>query len=164
LWLHLGLAAMAVLALLFAMSQMLDNRRAALVKLQSQVDASHEQARQAMALSKQLEEVSAGTDFLGRKRAETPPMLAVLADVSARVPDNTFIERFAEQQGQVYLSGLSADAAGLVAKLQASKLLRSPALSGSVQPDALSKRDRFTLVAELVGTRPKGTDNASAQP
>jgi len=79
-------------------------------------------------------------------------MLAVLADISARIPDNTWLERFTEQDGQIYLTGLSSDAAGLVAKLQASPLLRSPALSGSVQPDAQYKRDRFTLAATLAST------------
>ena len=77
-----------------------------------------------------------------------------------RVPDNTFLERFSEQDGQIYLTGLSSDAAGLVAKLQASPLLRSPALSGSVQPDAAAHRDRFTLAAELAST-PMGDAKAT---
>lgn len=164
LWLHLGLAAIALIALLFALDQMLDNRRAAMTKLEAQVDVRHRQARLVGALSKELEQASEGANFLNNTRAEKPPMLAVLADITARVPDTTYIERFSEQEGQIYLTGLSADAAGLVAKLQASKLLSSPALSGSVQPDALSKRDRFTLVAELVGTHPKGSQSAPAQP
>ncbi len=164
LWLHLGLAAIALIALLFALNQMLDNRREAMAKLEAQVDVRHRQARLVGALSKELDQASEGANFLNNTRAEKPPMLAVLADITARVPDTTYIERFSEQEGQIYLTGLSADAAGLVAKLQASKLLSSPALSGSVQPDALSKRDRFTLVAELVGTHPKGGRSAPAQP
>jgi len=153
LWLNMGLAAVALIALLFALNQMLDNRRNALERLEAEVAARHQQARLVGALAKQLEEASAGANFLAQTRATKPPMLAVLADVSARIPDNTYLERFSEQDGQIYLTGLSSDAAGLVAKLQASKLLRSPALSGSVQPDALTKRDRFTLVADLAGTR-----------
>ncbi|HEV2607685.1 MAG TPA: PilN domain-containing protein, partial [Xanthomonadaceae bacterium] len=98
---------------------------------------------------------------LAQTRATKPPMLAVLADISTRIPDNTWLERFSEQDGQIYLTGQSTDAAGLVAKLQASKLLRSPALSGSVQPDALSKRDRFTLVAELAGPPANGKGSPS---
>ncbi len=148
-WLYLGLAAIALIALLFALMQTLDNRRAAVARLETQVAARHEQARLVGALEKQLAQASDGANFLARTRAERPPMLAVLADISARIPDNTYLERFSEQEGQIYLTGLSSDAAGLVAKLQASPLLRTPALSGPVQPDALSKRDRFTLVADL---------------
>ncbi len=155
LWMTLGLAAIALVALLFALNQTLDNRHNAVVHLEAEVAARHAQARLVGALAKQLEEASGGANFLVQARAAKPPMLAVLADVSARIPDNTWLERFSEQEGQIYLTGLSSDAAGLVAKLQASKLLRSPALSGSVQPDALSKRDRFTLAADLVGTAKK---------
>lgn len=148
-WVHLGLVAIAVLALVFALQRTLDNRAAALVRLQAQVDAQHDKAREVGALARQLQDAADGANFLSRARAATPPMLAVLADLSARIPDNTYIERFSEQDNQIYLTGLSADAPGLVAQLQSSKLLHAVALSGTVQPDAATHRDRFTLVAEL---------------
>jgi general secretion pathway protein L len=168
LWLHLGLAAIAVIALLFALERTLDNRRAALAQLESAVAARHQQARLVGALDKQLEEAADGANFLARTRAAKPPMLAVLADISARVPDNTYLERFSEQEGQIYLTGQSGDAPSLVAQLQSSTVLRAPALSGSVQPDAATKRDRFTLVAELAAApttspMPAGAAHAPAQ-
>ena len=148
-WLNLGLAAIAVIAVVFALSQMLDNRREAVARLEAQVSKRQDQARLVTALSRQLDEASSGANFLTSKRASEPSMLAVLADISARIPDNTYLERFSEQEGEIYLTGLSNDAPGLVAKLQSSPLLHSPALSGSVQPDQGLKRDRFTLAAEL---------------
>ncbi len=148
-WLHAGLAAIAIVALLFALQRVLDNRSAALERLSTEVDAQHQKARAVGALSRQLQDAADGANFLARTRAATPAMLAVLADLSARIPDNTYLERFSEQENQVYLTGLSADAPGLVAQLQSSQVLHSPALSGTLQPDAASKRDRFTLVAEL---------------
>ncbi len=168
LWLHLGLAAIAAIALLFALERTLDNRSAALAQLESIVAAQHRQARLVGALGKQLEESADGANFLARTRAAKPPMLAVLTDVSARIPDNTYLERFSEQEGQVYLTGQSTDAPSLVAKLQSSTLLRAPALSGSVQTDAATKRDRFTLVAELASapiaaTTPAGDAHAPAK-
>jgi general secretion pathway protein L len=167
-WLHLGLAAIAVIALLFALEHTLDNRRAALAQLESEVNARHQQARLVGALGRQFEEAADGANFLTRTRAAKPPMLAVLADISARIPDNTYLERFSEQEGQIYLTGQSEDAPSLVAKLQSSTLLRAPALSGSVQPDAATKRDRFTLVAELAtaptkAATPAGDAHAPAQ-
>ena len=166
LWLNLGLAAIVLVATGFALAQTLDNRSYAVERLEDQVSHSHDQARLVNALSKQLEDAAKGADFLATRRAAEPAMLAVLADVSSRIPDNTFLERFSEQDGQIYLTGLSTDAAALVAKLQGSKLLHSPALSGSVQPDAAAKRDRFTLAAELSGvpqpaTTGQGGENAS---
>ncbi len=150
LWMHLGLAAIGLIALLLALTTMLDNRRAALTQLETEVAARQAQKRAVDVLAKQLEQAAEGANFLARTRAEKPPMLAVLADISARIPNNTSLERFSEQEGQIYLTGLSMGATGLVAKLQPSKLLREPALSGSVQPDsAVTGRDRFTLVAAL---------------
>ncbi|HEY2345230.1 MAG TPA: PilN domain-containing protein [Xanthomonadaceae bacterium] len=163
LWLNLGLAAIALVATGFALNQTLDNRNRAVERLEEQVSHSHDQARLVNALSKQLEDAAKGADFLATRRAAEPSMLAVLADVSARIPDDTFLERFSEQDGQVYLTGLSKDAAGLVAKLQGSKLLHSPALSGSVQPDAAAKRDRFTLAAELNGTAQSAASKQGGQ-
>jgi general secretion pathway protein L len=148
-WLHLGLAAIAFVALGFALQRTLDNRGAALAQLESEVEAQHQKARAVGALARQLQDAADGANFLTRTRAATPTMLAVLADLSARIPDNTYLERFSEQENQIYLTGLSADAPGLVAQLQPSKVLRSPALSGTLQPDAASKRDRFTLVMDL---------------
>jgi general secretion pathway protein L len=148
-WLHLGLAVIAIVALLFALQHTLDNRSAALERLSAEVDAQHQKARVVGALARQLQDAADGANFLVRARASTPTMLAVLADLSARIPDNTYLERFSEQENQIYLTGLSADAPGLVAQLQSSQVLHSPALSGTLQPDAASKRDRFTLVMDL---------------
>lgn len=162
LWLNLGLAAIALIAFAFALVQILDNRHSEITRLQAQVDRRHEQARAVNALVAQLKGAAEGANFLTTRRAAQPPMLAVLADLSARIPDNTFLERFSEQDGQVYLTGLSADAASLVGKLQGSPLLRAPALSGSVQPDAASKRDRFTLAANLAVLGPVPSPAAAA--
>lgn len=153
LWLNLGLALIALVATGFALTRSLDNRASEIARLQAEVDRRHDQARAVNALVAQLKGASEGANFLATRRAAQPPMLAVLADVSARIPDNTFLERFSEQDGQIYLTGLSTDAASLVGKLQGSPLLRAPALSGSVQPDAAAKRDRFTVAANLTGSQ-----------
>jgi general secretion pathway protein L len=150
LWINAGLLAVALIALLFGLLHTLDNRRAAVRALQASVDARGHEARLANALGKQLEQAVEGAGFLARTRASKPPMLAVLADISQRLPDNTWIERFSQSDKQIFLTGTSAEAAGLVQRLQGSPWLRAPALSGSVQPDAASGRDRFTLTAELV--------------
>ncbi|MBS0213053.1 MAG: PilN domain-containing protein [Proteobacteria bacterium] len=162
LWLHLGLAAIALVALGFAFGRILDNRRDEVTRLHAQVEQRHAQARKVTALIGQLKDAAEGANFLAAHRAAQPPMLAVLADVSSRLPDTTFLERFSQQDNQIFLTGLSTDAASLVAKLQDSPLLRSPALAGSVQPDAASKRDRFTLNATLVSAAPPAPPAAAA--
>lgn len=149
LWINTGLLAFSMIALLFGLLHALDNRQAALRELQTTVDGRRHDAQLASALGKQLQQAVEGAGFLTRARAAKPPMLAVLADLSQRLPNNTWIERFSQSDQQVFLTGTSAEATALVQRLQASPLLRAPALSGSVQPDAATGRDRFTLTAEL---------------
>ena len=52
------------------------------------------------------------------------------------------------------LVGLSADASALVGQLEGAQTWRKPALTGALVPDPRSRRDRFTLVMELVDTGP----------
>ena len=149
LWINLGLIVVALIALLFGLAHALENRRAALNTLQATVDTRRNEARLVSALDTQLTQAIEGAGFLARARAAKPPMLAVLADLSQRLPNSTSIERFSQSEKQIFLTGTSTEAAALVLRLQGSPYLRAPALSGSVQPDAASGRDRFTLTAEL---------------
>jgi general secretion pathway protein L len=146
---NLGLAAVALIAVLFGLAHALENRRAALRELQATVESRRNDARLASALGAQLKQAIEGAGFLARARAAKPPMLALLADISHRLPNSTWIERFSQSDKQVFLTGTSTEATALVQRLQGSSLLRTPALSGSVQPDAATGRDRFTLTAEL---------------
>ena len=149
LWINLGLIVIALIALLFGLAHALENRRVALNGLQATVDSRRKEARLVSALDSQLTQAIQGAGFLARARAAKPPMLAVLADLSQRLPNSTSIERFSQNEKQIFLTGTSTEAAALVLRLQGSPFLRAPALSGSVQPDAASGRDRFTLTAEL---------------
>ena len=74
-------------------------------------------------------------------------MVLLLDDLTRRLPDDTWLERLSFARGEVSLSGQSAQAAKLLEILQESKLLRSSALSGPIQPDARSGKDRFNITA-----------------
>ncbi len=161
---NLGLLAFALVAVLFGLMQSLDNRRAALQRLQATVDVRHREAQQVNALSQQLRQATEGAGFLARARAEKPPMLVLLADISQRLPDTTWVERFTQSEQQVYLTGFSKEATALVRQLQNSPYLHGAALSGSVQPDAATKLDRFTLTAELNGPAINGSARAVGKP
>lgn len=159
---NLALLAFAVVALWFALWQTLDNQRAAVAELQTQVAARRAEAAQVQVLRAQLTDATDGTSFLARMRAASPTVLELLADLSARLPDHTWLEKLSLEQGRLVLVALSPEAPALVAQLQASKLLRAPALSGSVQADPGSGNKRATLVAELADgpTAPAARDAA----
>lgn len=148
---HLALTAFALTALVFTGWRMLENRRAAADELESTLQARAPQARQAAAKRQQLVEMVEGMNALDRARADRPTAIEVLDELSRRLPDTTYLEKVAIEGDQLVLIGLSAEASSLVGKLQGSPLWRSPALSGAVQPDQATRRDRFTLTAQLIG-------------
>lgn len=149
--LHRVLAAVAVVAIVFAAWAMLDNRRAAADAFAAQVDGRADAARQVAAQRQQLVDLVAGTTVLNQTSARRPTALEVMDDVTRRLPDNTYLEKLAIEGDRLTLIGFSPEASGLVARLQGSALWRNPALSGALQPDPRTRMDRFTLTAELLG-------------
>jgi general secretion pathway protein L len=156
LWLHLGLIAFSAFCLLLAMHRLIDNRAEAVAALGSESEKQHDGARVAARLRSTLEEAATAANFLAVEKARQPSMVLLLNELSVLLPDDTWLERMNFSRGEVSLAGQSGQAAKLVEILQGSTLLRNPALSGPIQPDARSGKDRFNITA---GYGP-GTDEA----
>lgn len=150
------LAGVAALALLLAMALVLHNRASALDALRAEVETATAEVRPARLARNQLVAKTAAANFLATRRAQRPTMLEVLDDLTRRIPDDTSIDKLAINEGKVVLVGQSRAAPALVGLLQDSPLLAEPALSGAVQADPRSGRDRFTLAARVVG-QPEST-------
>lgn len=148
LWNHV-LAALALVALAATLYTVLENRRQAVEALEQAVRERGAPARAAATERQALVDLIAGQAFLDRLRAERPAAVAVMDELTRRLPDGTYLEKLAIEQDKLTLMGLSNQASSLVTQLQGSTLWRSPALAGAVQPDPASGRDRFTLVADV---------------
>ena len=79
-------------------------------------------------------------------------MLELLADLTQRIPDNTWLEKIAINGGNVVLLGQSEQASALVGLLQDSPLIKKPTLTGSVQRDPRTAKERFTMTAVVAGS------------
>ena len=146
---NLALAAVALVALAAGLWQLLDNRRDAAAAFELAVDARAVQARRVAVQRQQLVASVDGQAFLDRSRAGRPTAVEVLDELSRRLPDNTYLEKVSIEGDRLLLIGLSGEASALVRRLEGSALWKSPALTGALQPDPRSGRDRFTLIAEL---------------
>ena len=82
-------------------------------------------------------------------RRGRPSAIEVLDELTRRLPDTTYLEKVAIENDRITVIGLSSEASSLVGRLEGSKLWRAPALTGALQPDPRSGRDRFTLVADV---------------
>lgn len=147
---NLVLAGVGVLALAAAMWQMLANRRAVAEVYAREVEQVVQQAREASAERRKLQELVEGMRHLQQVRAARPTMVEVIDELTARLPDSTYLDKLSVEGDRVLLIGLSAEASALVRQLEGSKLWRDPALAGVLQPDPRMRKDRFTLTARLV--------------
>ncbi|MET0230801.1 MAG: PilN domain-containing protein [Rhodanobacteraceae bacterium] len=147
--LNLGLAALAIVLLVVNMDESLANRATALESMRAEVEKSNTEARQVAALRKTLADSIAGANFLTDKKRNNPLTVAVLDDLSRRLPEDTFLERLQIENGEVQLQGQSKEAAKLIAMLGASGCLGNPRLQGQIQPDARTSKERFQIVADV---------------
>jgi general secretion pathway protein L len=92
--------------------------------------------------------------LLDRKTA--PSASDLWEEMSRLLPDDSWLTEFRLADDRLSISGLSANAAGLVAILGRSKLLSDVALSAPITSDPLTKRDRFSLTAKIVRRERQG--------
>jgi len=150
--LHLGLVA-AVLAIVFASLWItLGNRESAHEAWTGRVQQAQREAREARKLRSALQDSVRAANFLAKQRATQPTVLEIIADLTHRLPDDTWLEKIQVNSGNVTLIGVSGHATALVGVLQDSSLIHRPTLTGSVQADPRTGKERFTLTAVIAGS------------
>ncbi len=155
--------AVALLAFAMLLWQLLDNRDRAAQALQARADREAVAARAVSLQRQQLVDLVEGRAFLDRLRNARPTAIEVLDALARRLPDNTYLEKLAIENDRLLLIGLSSEASALVGRLEGARPWRSPALTGALQPDPRSGRDRFTLTADLT-IAPDASATAAASP
>ena len=149
--LDLGLVVLFVILMVAAMSMALKHRQSVLLDYQQRVAVVNDEAREARRLHNLLTASTAAENFLANRRAHQPTTLELLADITRRLPDTTWLEKISVSDGNIVLIGQSQQASSLVGLLQTSALIVTPALTGSVQTDPRTGRERFTLIAKVAG-------------
>jgi general secretion pathway protein L len=150
LWFNLALGATAAILFVVAGLLFLNNRQTALDAMSAEVEKAKADAKQTTLLTKRLKDSTTSASYLYRLKRDTTPMTAMLADLTQRLPDDTFLERLTvDEKGKIEVQGQSANANKLIDGLQKSEILESAAFIGTVQPDARTKKDRFTMNFQL---------------
>jgi len=148
--LNLGFAAAAVVLLFTAMLLSLGNREAALAAMTEQVEKAQNAAKQVGALRKTLQDSISAANFLNRRKREMPVMVQMLADLTDRLPDDTYLERIAvDEKSKIDLQGLSDNTSKLTERLRESSVLENPSFQGNIQQDPRTHKDRFNMTLEF---------------
>ncbi|MCY7313371.1 MAG: PilN domain-containing protein [Pseudoxanthomonas sp.] len=159
---NLILAGIALLAMAAAAWQLLHNRRQAASDFTVQVEQRAPQAREVSVQRQRLQDMVEGAAFLQSARARRPTTFEVIDELSRRLPNNTYLEKLSITGDRLLMTGFSPEPSALVAKLEGSALLKSPALSGPLQPDLRAGMDRFSITAELAPAAPAAAGAADA--
>ncbi|MEO6076656.1 MAG: PilN domain-containing protein [Dokdonella sp.] len=149
-----GLALLAIILLVANMAMSLTNRSQAVEFMRADVDRMDTTARKVRSEKQMLVDSIAGANFLAEKKRTTAPTVALIDDLTRRIPDNTFIERLNIENNQVQLQGQSSEAAKLIGLLSGSPYIGNPTFQGPIQPDARSGKERFQITADLKTAAP----------
>ena len=124
--------------------------RTLVISLQQQVDVLQRESGQVLTLRKQLEKAVESSRFLVQKKQSRPPMIELLRELTAILPDNTWLERLQIRGETLQLVGQSASASALVSVVEASKWLGDAAFASPVTNDRRTGKERFVLGARVV--------------
>lgn len=127
----------------------------ALADAEERLAAAKAGAAEAGRLRLEMERLSRVAGFLADERRRAGSPLATLAATTRVIPDDTYLATLSVRAGRIAMTGVSADAAGLIERLANSPAFRDPAFAGPVVRAPGSALESFALSAALnaVGTR-----------
>ncbi len=121
----------------------LDQSRARLAEIRAA-------ATTASNLQQRIDQHQARSRYLFEQKVRQPASVKLLEELSARLPDDTWLFRAEVRDGKVLLQGTSTRASALIAELEASRFLEDVRFASPVTQDGASGRERFHLSASIV--------------
>ncbi len=152
--LNSALAAAAGALLLVAVALPLWQRREAIVSLEGRIEAVKKNAEAVEALRSQVEGLAADARFLVEQKRSSPVAIAVLAELSRVLPDDTWLYQFELNGKELLVQGESTTSSAVIGLVEASPLFRNAAFRSPVTQNRVTGAERFNLSAEVVPGAP----------
>lgn len=112
------------------------------------------EARTAALQAETLKERLAAAMDLSRvpfdRKAQAPTTTSLLADITDRLPDDTWLTQLQIREGTLTLSGVSSASAPLIAQLEASPFLAQVRFGSPVTSDPDVGGERFNIMAQVM--------------
>ncbi|KAF1008184.1 MAG: hypothetical protein GAK28_01163 [Luteibacter sp.] len=156
----------AIVVLLFgAMAMWLHNRNQALETMRAEVESLRTDAQRVKGLRQRLTESAGASGFLARRKTESPSILPILTELTQRLSDDTWLERFTvNATGQIGFQGQSPQAARLIDALKGASAIGEPSFQGTIQTDPTSGKERFYMQAKALIPKPGAPAHSAAKP
>jgi general secretion pathway protein L len=146
---HSGLLAIAILMLGFVMYSSLQNKQVKIQSLELQVDELKRDARRAKLIETQLNESIEAANFLGNLKKNIPSRVQMLAELTQKIPANTYLSRIVIDDEKIEIVGQSENSNALVPILNQSSLWFEPQFIGNMTIDPRTSLEKFTIKSEL---------------
>ncbi len=113
--------------------------------IESEVRKARTQAVQVDELRRELERARRGSTEVLRQKLEQPRMLAMLRELTDRIPDDTWVQSLEYQNSEVQLRGESGQATALIALLEDAPGIDGVSFRSPVTQVARTGKERFNL-------------------
>lgn len=107
-------------------------------------------AMKAMDIEQQLDELEQQANFIGNLDHAALMKVAIIDDLTKKIPDHTWIKQLDIKDGQLSIMGYSDNSASLIGQLEKSPFLHNVGFKSTVIQDRISGKERFSLSAKLV--------------
>lgn len=155
LWICAGL-------LLGTMLLWLNDRQQLLEEMQAEVKAQKAQVSEVQQLRQQLTNTRGAANYLLRRKAAQPPLSALLSELTACLPSDTWIDHLEiSDSAEVAFAGQSAKASALIARVKDCRSLDNAQFQGVIQPDSKTGKDQYSLRAHLHQSPPQDQSDPS---
>jgi general secretion pathway protein L len=145
-------AALGTLALLLVLAGLFlhfDRSDAVLAAYAAETAKYRKAADAAAKLREQVQTLARTRAAAATQREALPLVVDVLAELTARLPDDTWLTDLRLTDAHMQLTGYASSAATLVPVIENSPMFEGARLSGPVLPDSSVQRERFSIEADL---------------
>lgn len=149
LWLRAGMAGLTVALLAVFLAVPIWQKRSTAIALLEPLAQASAAAREVDALRDRLQKSADTYNFLHNKKWETQPTLQVLEEVSALLPDDTFLMQLDYDSKGVQLQGETASPTMLLQTLEASPMFKDAGFKSQLVKIQGTTNDRFHVSVAL---------------
>lgn len=149
--LNTALTAGVAVLLCAALALPIWQKRETALALHPLLEKAREQAEAAENLRLQLEALMAEYNYLLDKKRESPPVVAVLEDVTRILPDDTWVQQFELKGKEMRIHGETASSSKLAGLFEQAQTLHDASFRAPLTKGQGTNSERFQLAAE---TRP----------
>lgn len=128
----------------------LKDRQQLLEQMRASVQAQKSQVVQVQQLRQELTNTRGAAHYLAQRKAAKTTMAALLSELTECLPQDTWVDQLEiDGSAEVAVSGQSAKASALIARIKECHSLENPQFQGVIQPDADTGKEHFSLRAYL---------------